>query len=192
MSPEQFDALREWIRREAQMLDLTQHDLLRTGKVASIFEPKRKAAEDEARRLFVEPVDLGGETHYADTAELVEPNGPGFRTPSAALTEAQIKHMVSRFLGWRLPETFHPDNGISFTPEFNAEYMASLGKPPMRHDPVGTNLFDADQATAMVRYMLEGLPIARDGRALGSVAEGQGSSSRESPAGAAPPRLGVR
>jgi hypothetical protein len=36
--------------------------------------------------------------------------------------------------------------------------MANLGKPPMRHEPVGTNLFDAIQAEAMVRHMLEGLP----------------------------------
>lgn len=192
MSPEQFDALREWIRREAQMLDLAQGDLLRTGKATAMFETKRQAAEDEARRLLVGAVDvdLSGETHYADTAELVEPSGPGFRTPQ--ISEAQIKHMVSRFLGWRLPETFHPDNGISFTPEFNAEYMAKVGKPPQRRIPIGTNLFDAVEADQMVRYMVEGLPIARDGRALGSVAEGQGSSSRESPAGAAPFQICAR
>jgi hypothetical protein len=73
-------------------------------------------------------------------------------------TAEQIKHMVDRFLGWRLPENFRPDNGISFKPTHSEEYMASRGKPPMRHDPVGTNLFDAVQAEAMVRYMLEGLP----------------------------------
>lgn len=31
-------------------------------------------------------------------------------------TEAQIKHMVERFLNWRLPENFNPDAGISFEP----------------------------------------------------------------------------
>lgn len=30
---------------------------------------------------------------------------------------------------------------------------------PERHNPAGTNLFDAEQATAMVRYIVEGLPI---------------------------------
>lgn len=74
------------------------------------------------------------------------------------MTEDQIKHMVNRFLMWRLPENFNPDNGISFEPEFNKEYMAAQGKPPMRHNPVGTNLLDAEQAEAMVRHIVEGMP----------------------------------
>lgn len=67
------------------------------------------------------------------------------------MTEAQIKHMVDRFLGWRLPlETWRPDGGISYTrPNYH---------PSVDATPNGTNLFDADQATAMVRYMIEGLP----------------------------------
>ena len=75
-------------------------------------------------------------------------------------TEGQIKYMVNRFLQWKLPKDFHPDAGIGFNPFFNVEYMASQGKPPMRHEPVGTNLFDATQADAMVRFMIEGLPRA--------------------------------
>ena len=74
------------------------------------------------------------------------------------MTEDQIKHMVNRFLDWKLPESFHPDAGISFEPEFNKEWNAKQGKPPQRHEPVGTNLFDATQAEAMVRYMTEGMP----------------------------------
>jgi hypothetical protein len=69
------------------------------------------------------------------------------------MTEDQIKHMVDRFLGWRLPENFNPDCGISFKRDFN-EHTAR----PMKHEPTGTNLFDATQATAMVRHMLDGLP----------------------------------
>lgn len=69
------------------------------------------------------------------------------------MTDEQIKHMVTRFLGWRLPADFSPDAGISFTPDYN------VGTPyPMKHEPVGTNLFDAGQAEAMVRYMVEGMP----------------------------------
>ena len=68
-----------------------------------------------------------------------------------------IKRMVDRFLCWRLPENFSPDAGISFEPEYNVEYMASQGKPPCCHEPVGANLFDAAQAEQMVRHML-GLP----------------------------------
>lgn len=74
------------------------------------------------------------------------------------MTDEQIKHMAERFLGWNLPDDFNPDAGISFEPEFNVEYMAKLGKPPCRHKPSGTNLFDYRQAKAMVEYMLGGLP----------------------------------
>lgn len=71
------------------------------------------------------------------------------------MNDAQIKHMVDRFLGWKLPKDFRPDAGISFKAEFN-EHTAH----PMKHEPTGTNLFDVTQATAMVRYILEGLPAA--------------------------------
>ena len=75
------------------------------------------------------------------------------------MTEDQIKHMVDRFLGWKLPEHFRPDAGISFEPEFNKEWNAKQGKPPQRYEPVGTNLFDATQARAMVEYMTEGMAV---------------------------------
>lgn len=65
------------------------------------------------------------------------------------MTEAQIKHMVSRFLGWTLPANFNPDAGISYQrPNY-----------PVSHPgPSGTNLLDATQAEAMVRHMIAGLP----------------------------------
>lgn len=69
------------------------------------------------------------------------------------MTPSQIKYMVDRFLGWKLPEDFHPDAGISFKPTFN-EHTAH----PMKHEPSGTNLFHVGQAEAMVRYMIEGMP----------------------------------
>ena len=69
------------------------------------------------------------------------------------MTDAQIKHLVDRFLMWKLPEHFRPDGGISFEP------IASKGTPhEFRREPVGTNLLSADQAKAMVRHMIEGLP----------------------------------
>lgn len=63
------------------------------------------------------------------------------------MTEDQIKHMVDRFLAWTLPESFSPDAGISFKP------LSSASIPPS-----GTNLFDATQTDAMVRYMIKGMP----------------------------------
>jgi len=68
----------------------------------------------------------------------------------AGMNDAQIKHMVDRFLRWSLPETFRPDGGVSF------KRLEHDGKPyPM---PSGTNLLDATQAGEMVRFMIEGLP----------------------------------
>lgn len=64
--------------------------------------------------------------------------------------DAMIKAAVQRFLGWRLPEDFNPDNGISFKPTFN-DHMPS---GPMKCNPTGTNLFDARQAEAMLRHAL--------------------------------------
>lgn len=72
------------------------------------------------------------------------------RTP---MTDDQIKHMVDRFLSWKLPENFSPDCGISFKATFNEHTDF-----PGRHEPIGTNLFDAEQTAAMVRHMIEGLP----------------------------------
>lgn len=59
------------------------------------------------------------------------------------LTEDQIKYMVDRFLGWKLPEDFRPDAGITFNPTFNEHTPW-----PMKHEPSGTNLLDAKQAGA--------------------------------------------
>lgn len=68
------------------------------------------------------------------------------------LAEGQIKHMVDRFLGWKLPADFAPDGGI----EFHAG--ANVGTPyEYKREPIGTNLLTAIQAEAMVRYMLDGL-----------------------------------
>ena len=71
--------------------------------------------------------------------------------------KAQIKHMVERFLMWRLPENFNPDCGISFKKAYNENTPY-----PAKREPVGTNLFDATQAEAMVRYMVEGMPSGAD------------------------------
>ncbi len=59
--------------------------------------------------------------------------------------EALAKEMVGIFLGWKLPQGFAPDAGISFTP------------PPELPDmywPSGTNLFHAGQALDMFRHCL--------------------------------------
>lgn len=73
-------------------------------------------------------------------------NGTGVR---------EIKHMVERFLSWRLPDNFNPDGGISFQPVVN------LGTEHQhRLQPTGTNLFDYRQAEEMVRHMVDGMEAA--------------------------------
>lgn len=64
-------------------------------------------------------------------------------------SEDQIKHMVDRFLCWQLPEKFNPDAGIRYT---------RPAHPSSWPGPSGTNLFDAEQADAMVRHMIDGMP----------------------------------
>ena len=68
------------------------------------------------------------------------------------MTDEQIKQMAERFLLWKLPADFHPDAGISFTPDYNVG-TAYQGK----HVPTGTNLFNYTQAEAMVRHMVSGV-----------------------------------
>ena len=67
------------------------------------------------------------------------------------ITDEQIKYMRDRFLGWKLPEGFNPDGGISFEPFINKGTAREH-----KYEPIGTNLFDAVQAEAMIRYMVEG------------------------------------
>lgn len=63
------------------------------------------------------------------------------------MTEDQIKRMTERFLMWKLPADFNPDNGISAK---RPNYA-----PNVTWEPTGTNLLDYTQAEAMVRHMVE-------------------------------------
>lgn len=74
------------------------------------------------------------------------------------MTEEQIKHLVNRFLWWKLPPDFHPDCGI----HFDADAAKKMNPKNHRYEPVGTNLLTATQAEAMVRHMIEGMPPAPD------------------------------
>ena len=64
-------------------------------------------------------------------------------------TDDIVKEMVNRFLCWKLPKDFTPDAGISFKADYN-----ECTPYPMKHEPIGTNLFHAGQAEEMVRHML--------------------------------------
>lgn len=69
------------------------------------------------------------------------------------MNDDQIKHMVSRFLNWKLPENFNPDGGISFV-----KYGNIGTEHQYKREPSGTNLIGYAEATEMVRHMIEGMP----------------------------------
>lgn len=61
------------------------------------------------------------------------------------------KGMVDRFLCWKLPQDFCPDNGIVFNPPrdgFSSPYW-----------PSGTNLLHAGQAEKMLQHVIGGAPV---------------------------------
>lgn len=69
------------------------------------------------------------------------------------MTKKLIDAMVDRFLGWKLPEDFNPDCGISFKRDYNEGTQW-----PMKHEPIGTNLLNAIQAKAMIEHLLSDIP----------------------------------
>jgi hypothetical protein len=79
------------------------------------------------------------------------------------MTDEQIKQMVDRFLGWKLPADFRPDGGI----EFDADSAKKRNPRNLRHEPRGTNVLDAVQAEGMVRYMVEGMRYDLDAAQAG-------------------------
>lgn len=67
--------------------------------------------------------------------------------PAQPASVAVTDEMVQRFLSWRLPEPWHPDNGISYQ-------RPNYAHAPAPHDwPTGTNLFDVHQARAMLEHV---------------------------------------
>jgi hypothetical protein len=90
-----------------------------------------------------------------ERAETVGRELAALREREKEMRADQIKYMVNRFLGWKLPDNFNPDGGISFNKTFN-EHTTH----PMKHEPTGTNLLDFTQAEEMVRYLVDGMPVA--------------------------------
>lgn len=64
--------------------------------------------------------------------------------------------MIDRFLGWKLPEDFGPDAGISF----DQEYKEKWGMP------TGTNLLNAEQAKGMLDHVVGCAPVMPSMRLL--------------------------
>src|SRR5690348_844809 len=71
-----------------------------------------------------------------------------------------IDRMVDRFLGWKLPKTFGPDAGITFTPSNGMTRDEAYDRPGWW--PIGTNLLTADEAHAMFAHCLDGPSIYQE------------------------------
>jgi len=70
--------------------------------------------------------------------------------PAVGISDAEVKGIANRFLGWKLPINFTPDAGISFKPDYNEGTDW-----PGKHEPCGTNLLSGAQAEEMVRFILD-------------------------------------
>lgn len=123
----------------------------KTNEIAALIDKSAKAhSAPDALHFSQAACNVANALCSAVSAEQVGlQKGP----QTTGLTRDQIEHMAQRFLGWRLPDTFAPDAGISFERVCNpgSEYEH-------RNEPVGTNLFTATEAEAMVRHMAEGMP----------------------------------
>jgi len=75
--------------------------------------------------------------------------------------------MVDRFLRWELPKDFAPDSGIEFTEP--QKVFPKIENANDNHWPVGTNLFDAQQAEEMIKYLLGDDSCERTSEAPGEV-----------------------
>lgn len=85
--------------------------------------------------------------HETDEGPDLKPYVYDFARAIQRASQPDITEMVNRFLGWRLPEDFYPDCFVNFESE-RAKRRGSW--------PMGTNLFHAGQAKAMIEHMLAG------------------------------------
>jgi hypothetical protein len=146
---EYVDGFRRTMKARAALAAMQQQAPV-ADDVAKAIEPVRpwyESDEHPPRELAAIVADIVSDLQ-SDRAECLR---------KSMLSDDQVKHMVNRFLMWKLPDNFNPDGGVSFEPEYNVEYNAKQGLPPQRHEPSGTNLLDYTQAEAMVRHMLDGL-----------------------------------
>lgn len=88
-------------------------------------------------------------------------------TPEPDGSGPSIEEMVNRFLGWRLPEDFYPDCGISYKK-----------LSPTSH-PIGTNLFSATQAKAMIEYIMRPPKPDERGPEVGDLVISASSQTRQ-------------
>lgn len=77
------------------------------------------------------------------------PGAPAESVPASVVTD----EMVNRFLAWKLPDDFNPDGHIVL--ESSSHFLGATW-------PIGTNLFSARQARAMLEHILQPPAAARN------------------------------
>jgi len=114
------------------------------GEAVESWKDRALKAEEVTDRLIAEINDMTGPTFMGE--------------PVLPRPAPDVDAMVTRFLGWKLPDDFAPDNGISFT---------HITDPAWTHDswPIGTNLLTAAQAEQMFRYALTAAPSPGESQA---------------------------
>ena len=83
---------------------------------------------------------------YEATWKAIEARVTGTQ-PAPSVPDDVIEQAVNRFLSWKLPKDFRPDGGMVFIPTKDRGYDSPYW-------PSGTNLFNAEQAREMLRYVL--------------------------------------
>jgi Phage protein (N4 Gp49/phage Sf6 gene 66) family len=102
-------------------------------------------------------IQAKGKTAPRVTPADVEANIAGEHYFTAAEAMGRItESMVDRFLAWKLPADFSPDCGISFAKEGEFNHP-EFGRT--KREPSGTNLFDANQARAMLEHVIQQAPV---------------------------------
>ena len=98
----------------------------------------------------INPEKFDNRTLYEVEPLYATPPAPSV-ADAAGARPVVIDDMVSRFLGWKLPQDFYPDCFVTFDRE-KASAQGSW--------PVGTNLLHAGQARAMLEHVLAAPSVA--------------------------------
>lgn len=112
-------------------------------------QPQRHAlANVAAARIMAHVFDVNTMSTYESDLEREHVSTPAKTAESAAKIHI-TNEMVNRFLSWPLPPDFAPDGGISFQRESGYDHP-EFGRTKAK--PIGTNLFTAIQARAMLEH----------------------------------------
>lgn len=139
--------------------------------IAALEKPSApRVVTGEIDRLLVELHDYAdtSDAHLYGTlstslvrdyvAKLLE----AFATSLPVARVPDVKSMVDRFLGWKLPNDFAPDGGVTFNRHYNTLVNGKVTECERTYGdtwwPIGTNLLTAEQAEQMFSYVLAAAP----------------------------------